>query len=129
MKLGTISRIDKGDLSKSGEPIPKWVDALLDPLNQFIEQVGLALQNRLTFEDNFLTKIVTQKITHQTTIAINPRQTAQSTLRVQGVFLLYAGGQQVDAFGWKARTDGNIDVTIDFKTPGTYECKILILLG
>jgi len=54
-KLPSIRRISREDLSDA----PAWIDKLLVPLNQFIEQVYLGLNKQLTFEDNFVAQYKT----------------------------------------------------------------------
>jgi hypothetical protein len=129
MKLGLLKRIPKEQLAKSGD-LPKWIDALLDPLNEFIEKVGLALQARLTFEDNFLCKVAEQKIVDGLATEINPyRDATQKNLKVIGVMVLSSGSLLVESFGWVRKTNGNIDVTINYASGTEALCRLLILLG
>lgn len=128
MKLGVVKRILKDDLAKSGD-VPAWVDVLLQPLNEFIEKVGLALQNRLTFADNFLSKKVTQTFTSGTELVINPQLTGNINLKVSGVLLLDASGATVDKFKWARKQNGNIGVTVTFSDVTSAACTIYVLLG
>lgn len=109
MRLSTIRRILKEDLARSGD-LAKWVDALLSPLNEFIDQVVSALRNNLTFVDNFACKLVTQKFVSGTEYEINP----QSKTKVSGVLLLDSGGMLVTSFGFYRKTDGNVGVKVTF---------------
>lgn len=127
MNLGRIRTIAKEDFR--GKDVPEWLDQLLDPLNTFIEQVGLALQGRLTFEDNFFSKVLTLKLTHNTALEINPLQggTARAT-RVLGVLALSAGGDGVDSLAWDQLSNGNVEITIKFTSgSGEQSCKLLLL--
>lgn len=47
--LPTIKRVQRSDL---GGDIPEWVDSLLSPLNQFIEEVYSAFNKNLTIPEN-----------------------------------------------------------------------------
>ena len=47
--LPTIKRVQRSDL---GGDIPQWVDSLLSPLNQFIEEVYSAFNRNLTIPEN-----------------------------------------------------------------------------
>ncbi len=47
--LPTIKRVQRSDL---GGDIPVWVDSLLSPLNQFIEEVYSAFNKNLTIPEN-----------------------------------------------------------------------------
>lgn len=129
MNLGRIRTIAKEDFK--GKEIPDWIDSLLDPLNQFIEQVGLALQGRLTFDDNFFSKTVTIKLTHNTALEINPSQGDSNfqRSRVLGVIPIAASGYGIDAFKWSQLTNGNIEVTANFSggTGTDISIKLLVL--
>ena len=47
--LPTIKRVQRSDL---GGDVPVWVDSLLSPLNQFIEEVYSAFNRNLTIPEN-----------------------------------------------------------------------------
>ena len=47
--LPTIKRVQRSDL---GADIPVWVDSLLSPINQFIEEVYSAFNRNLTIPEN-----------------------------------------------------------------------------
>jgi len=128
MKLGLLKRIPKEQLQKAGGEIPKWIDALLDPLNEFIEKVGSALQNNLTFRDNFLGKTIEIEIFNNTVIEINPRNVGQSNLRVTGVLLLSSGSLLVESFGWQTNSKGNIEVTVIYASGTSAICRLQTLL-
>lgn len=127
MILGVIKRISKDDMAKF-EKLPGWIDALLNPLNDFIEKVGLALQNRLTFRDNFLGKISTAHLTHGVELEINPYPGTRGSLRVIGVIPLSTGGLYIDAFKWTAKQNGNIGVTVNFLGGTEADIKLQIHL-
>ena len=129
MKVGVIKRILKEDLTKGGD-VPAWMDLLLQPLNEFIEKVGLALQNRLTFSENFLSKIVTQVFVSGTTYQINPNLlSSQATLKVVGVILVDPGGGTVDKWNWGRNSNGKLNVTITYSDVASATATIYILLG
>lgn len=131
MKLA-LKRLLKEELARSKEQIPKYMDAVLRVLNSTIEQVGIALSNRLTFEDNFNCTVVTREFTHATELEINPTAGKQGNLRVTGVLLLSGGDLIIDTFGWAQKSNGNIGVTVSFDggtSSTTADCKVLILLG
>lgn len=129
MKLGVLRRILKDDLAKSGD-LPKWIDDLLQPLNDFIEKVGLALQGRLTFSENFLCKTVTQSFTSGVDYSISTALTAgAASFKVTGVMLMDGGGATVDKFRWYRKANGSIGVTITFSDVPSATCTVVILLG
>ena len=124
MKLGILKVIQKEELTKFGE-LPKWIDAFLQPLNQFIGQAGQALKGNLTFQDNFLCKQKSLTFTHGVEQEINP----DTKNRVIGVLPISAGGLTIDQFGWTSKSNGNIGVTFHFNTGTDAVCTVIILLG
>lgn len=121
MKIPVIRKIRKEDM---GADVPQWVDRLLSPLNQFIEQVGIAVTGRLTFGDNIAGKIIEQSFTHDTALEVN----VQDTRIVVGVMPIFCDGNLISAYGWSRLDNGNISVTIQFVAgSGTSDCKILVL--
>jgi hypothetical protein len=112
MKLGLLNRIDRGNLAKAGGDIPKWIDPFLETLNQFIEKVGLSLQNRLTFNDNFLSKEVEREFQHDVELEINPSLQAGQSLRVRGIVPMSTGTVFIVGFKWAYKSNGNVGVTI-----------------
>lgn len=132
MKLGTIKRISREDLAKSGEALPKWIDTFLDPLNQAIEKFALALGGGLTFDDNVSCRRVKLKFTHGVEQLVNPFPAGVRQLSVVGVFPIGAGEQGIDKFKWVTKTDGSIGVTFSFdggSSTTEATCSIIILLG
>lgn len=125
MILGIIRRISKDDLVKVGD-VPKWIDALLQPLNDFIEKVGLAMQNRLTFKDNVLGKVVSLKFTHNVQTEVNPYPSTRGTLSVAGVVPVTTGDVFIVGFKWVRLSNGNIGVTfkLDGATTATIKLQI-----
>jgi hypothetical protein len=120
MKLGVVKRVDKADLAKSAkdDKLPAWVDALLNPINEFIEKVGQSLQNQLTFRDNFLGKVVELNFTHDIEQELNPYPGTRGSLRVSAVYPATTGSLFITGFKWKPLQNGNIGVTFQF-TGGT----------
>ena len=54
--LPTIKRVQRSDL---GSDVPVWVDSLLSPINQFIEEVYSAFNRNLTIAENVKGQIKT----------------------------------------------------------------------
>jgi hypothetical protein len=109
MKLGTIKTIAKEDLSKA-EKLPAWMDPFLQSLNNFISNVTLALNGRLTFNDNFLATEKQINIIHSVETEINP----DSKNKVKGVVCMSSGGLGIDVFKWRQLSNGNVGVTIGY---------------
>lgn len=127
MILGVIKRIAKDDLVKLGE-VPKWVDALLTPLNDFIEKTTLAMQNRLTMKDNLLGKQVNLVFTHNTELIINPYPSTRGSLKVGGVIPLSTGSVFITGFKWVQKQDGSIGVTVQLSGGTSATIKLQIFL-
>lgn len=127
MKLGTIKRISKEDMARQGD-VPKWMDPMLDVLNDFIEKVGRALNGNLSFEDNFLSKIIDQEFTSAAELIVSPSLDGRTGLRAYGVTVLSTSGEQLLSLTWRLLETGNVGITIGFGSVVTAKCKVLILL-
>lgn len=128
MKL-TLKRVLKEELARSKESVPKYMEPVLKVLNDALEQIGNALSNRLSFEDNVNCTIVTRDFTSATELEINPLAGKSGNLRVTGALIIAASELTVDKFKWVQKSNGNIGVTVTFDGGGTATCKILALLG
>lgn len=126
MKLGIIKIIGKEALSKY-EKLPGWIDPFLQILNQFIQNVGSALNGNLDFENNFRCKVKTITLSHGVEQEVNPSPST-ARLRVSGVACFHANGLIIDKFGWRFLDNGNIGVTIYFASGTSSECKLHIFL-
>ena len=128
MKFSQFKRILKEDLAKAGDALPKWIDALIEPVNLLIEQAAKALQNQLTFEDNFKSKEVTLNFTDNVALEINPTTSFAPTSRAFGILLLNSYGEAVTSLVWSNLNNGNVSVTINFTSATDGKCVLLILL-
>lgn len=128
MIFSQFKRVLKEDLSQAGGEMPKWIDTLIAPINLFIEQVALALQNRLNFQDNFYSKTVTLKFQSGVPIEINPTTPFAKSARALGVLTLSSSGENVDSMVWDEKANGNIEVTVTFVSAVEANCTLLILL-
>lgn len=128
MKISVLKRISKEDLARSGDALPTWIDALLDPLNTFIENVGLSVQARLTLSENFARQVVTQTFNSGQTYEINPL--ASSTIRGRVVSIIpgYLGGKDLLGLQWDFKNNGNITIKLTFTGGGSAACTLYILL-
>lgn len=129
MKTPTIRRILKDDLVRaSSDPIPGWVDQMLEPLNQFIDSVVTGLRNQLTFGDNFASKIISVKLTHAVETQVNPSPLKS---KVIGIIPLSFDVQFLDSYNWNLKSSGLIGVTFKFvNTSATnVPCSFLLITG
>lgn len=125
MKLGIIKTVIREELAKF-EKLPLWMDPFLQTLNQFISNVGTALNGNLDFKYNFRCTIKSINLTHGVEQEVNPENTK---LRVIGVACFNANGKIIDKFGWRFLSNGNIGVTIYFDSSATSSCELIIFLG
>lgn len=126
MKIAAIKTIVREELAKFGD-LPKFVDPMLQTLNQFINQVGTALKGNLTFEDNFFCRQKVVTLTSGVAQEINPDPSKR--FKVIGVICLDSGGLGVDKFNWVQVSNGNVQVTINFNSGTSAQCRIVIFLG
>lgn len=126
MIIPVLRRIMKEDLSRLGE-VPKWVDALLDPINQFLDSITLALRNNLTLPENFAGKLIQTKFKHDVTLNVNPGTNG----KILGLIPLGAGSQAITSFKWVRNDNGTVGVTFGFAAGGTTEdtCTVFIFFG
>lgn len=123
MILGTVRRILKEDLARSGE-VPGWVDALLSPMNEFIEKVTTAISGRLTFRDNIRCKVYSEKFSSGVAKEIS----IPAKSRVSGVIAIDAFGQVITGYGFVRKSNGNIDMTFTHDGSDAVTCTVIILL-
>ena len=122
MKLPVIARLRREDLATAGD-VPAWVDKLIDPLNQFIEQMGVAIQGRLAVGDNLAMKYITNTFTDNTELQINPNDKR----RVVGILPVYASSKIITGYNFSYKNNGTIGITIKFDAAGSADCKIILI--
>jgi hypothetical protein len=124
MKLPIIKKIQKEDL-QTGEKLPAWVDRMLTPINQFIEQVGIAVTGRLTFGENMAGKFIDGTFVHNEAKELNPNDARV----VYGVVPVFCSGDIIVGTSWTVLTNGNLSMTILFDSAGTESrsCRLLLL--
>lgn len=125
MKLGTIKTIVKEELSKF-EKLPGWMEPFLQTLNQFMNNVGTAVNGNLDFKNNFRSTVKSLEFTSGVELKVNPEK---PKLRVTGVACFNTGGLIMTKFGWRHLNDGSIGVTIHFDSGTTSTCEITIFFA
>lgn len=118
MILPVIRRLLKEDLQRAGgEELPKWIDALLTPINEFIDRVTLALRNNLTFKDNMAGRLQTIEFTHGQEIVIqNSLRGAISGVVVLGCDPVANVPVRIDNWSWRPTGSSSIGLLFDFCT-------------
>lgn len=126
MNLSVIRRILREDLNKAGT-LPSWIDALLSPLNEFIDKVTTALRQNLTLQENIAGKFFQATFTDGVALKI---ASGTTTLKVVGVWPLAFGTQTMTSFAWSRQVDGNISVKFGFASVGASDaCTIFLIYG
>lgn len=135
MKLPIIKRIDRQDLAGGGD-LPKWIDMFLGVMNAFIDPVARALQNRLTFADNFYCKVMTLTMKHATeqrvTVPIQARVIgAIPILAIKSTDTAAATKNVISGFGLNIKGDGSLGVIVNFAGGAGIQADVtlIILLG
>lgn len=119
----TIEKILTDDLSKYGEQVPKWATEVAMPvINQALEIIGLALQNRISFSDNLYGTEITLTLTH----GVAQKYSLPSGRICKGVSLIDASGQIVTGFGFTRNSDASISMTANFAAGGTTAASCLL---
>lgn len=130
MKLANVKRLDRGDFPAD---LRDKIDPLLQPLNQFMEQVTQAIGGKLVDGENLLSVENTQKLTHNVAFSmanplgnvrpreVRPRRAADATTGAQLI---------VTGFGWQILQSGQISVTVQFSGgSGTGSVALLFVGG
>lgn len=121
-KLGTVRRIQKEDLARSGE-LPNWVDPLIVTLNQFMDSVVVALAGRISFADNIQCKVITQDFVSGTELVVNP----QSSLKPIGIIPIMSQTTEIDSWKMSYKSSGQVGITLTFVGGGTQSATVIIL--
>lgn len=113
MKPGGIKRIIKEDFPVE---VQKWIDTLLYPLNQNLEQTKLILDKSVTFNDNILATFKTLTLDGSTVLTAN--STAGSAVLTNPAY--YQATIEDKTYG----VQPNLKVAGDGVLPGTFIDKI-----
>ena len=126
MKIASVRKIFKEDIAKTGD-VPAWINSLLDPINQFLDTITLALRNNLDLANNFAGKLIQTKFTHDVTLDVNPGTNG----KIIGVIPLSGGQQAITSFKWVRNDNGTIGVTFGFTAGGTTAdtCTLFVFYG
>ena len=91
-------------------PKGNWFPSLISNVNQFFDQVGTALQNQLTFADNFRGEAKTlSKVSSGVEVQIGTRANPIGVL-----ILAPLNGSMVTGFSWRLIKTNVIGVTIQY---------------
>jgi len=116
VKLTNIKRVAKEELSGA----PSWVDPMLTAYNDFMEQATQALFGKLTYGDNFLCKIKTNKFTNGTELVIaNPFTGGSRPIGIHPIYM--EPGNLIDSYNLVYKSSNNeLGITFNFKAPDSY---------
>jgi len=124
VKLPILKKIQKEDL-QTGEDLPKWVDRMLSPINQFIEQVGVAITGRLSFGDNMAGRFVELSFVHNVAQEVNPNDARP----VVGIIPIFAEQDSIVGYRWGQLSNGNISITLRLGAANSSAvfCRVLLI--
>jgi len=133
MKINSIKKIITEDFQEQ----KSWIGKLVSPLNQFMDSVSSALNNRLTINDNMsgLTKSILVDGTYPLKIAWPMSQKPTIVLvgnckKVNGVHTPVTSAVYVD---WSVSSDGSLSIDnvtgITASASDVYQITIVALTG
>lgn len=110
MKLSNVRRIAKEEISEA----PDWIDKLLTPLNQSIEQLTKAVSGQLSYGDNLFCSIQTNKFTHG--VELITKNPLPSGVKPIGIHVFSSDGDVgIDGYRLSYKATGEVGVTVFFK--------------
>jgi hypothetical protein len=128
MKISTLRKIAIEDLQKAGGEIPPWVETLISPINELMDQFATGMRSGLSVRQNFLASILDVKLTHNVELKLN----TQKSGIVLGVIPLSAVGENaqvetITSFGYRVLGANQIQVKATFGSgSGTRQTKLLV---
>jgi len=127
MKLSNVRRILKEDIEKAGGA-PPWIDQLLGPLNDFIDNVTNAFRNGVTLSDNLGGKIITVNLSHGVAQDVSP---AGLKVKPIGLMPLNTGEELLDSYGFTLLSNGQVRVTYNFVDTAAVNvpCQFYLITG
>lgn len=132
MKLPSFNSLNEDEFANKGD-LPSWFRPLLQFINNFIYPVSTALTSNLTFQDNFLCKIVTLQLTSQ----VDTKISVDSRYKVIGGFPVLSTGSNdstaatqntIAGFRVTPLGNGQANIMADFSTGGSSTATITFIL-
>jgi hypothetical protein len=120
--FSVIRRISREDLAKRGE-VPAWIDELLQPLNDFMDQTVSTLRGGITFSN-----ISHKEVKFRFTSGTESQFSVPSNRRVAGIQVVEALNKTITGYGFTRKSNGNIGITVKFDGGGDADCNVKILL-
>jgi len=119
-----IKRILKSDIPEA----PGWLEKLLNPLNEFLDNAVGALRNKLTFGDNFYCNIKEFDFTHAEELQVGHSLDAYKGLLVLSTPQMTSADYAI--VGWKARIidKSTLGVVVYFQGAGSTKGPVKICI-
>lgn len=115
MKIDNIKRIAREEI----EEAPEWIDQLLDPLNNALEQFTQTFRNQVDLANNAYVRIVTQTFTDGVEVIIkNPFDKGTKPIGICPIAT--ESDYSIDGFHYQYQTNGELGVTMNFSIPKSY---------
>jgi len=122
MKISNWTRLTRdGRLAEA----PEWIDDLIDPLNEQMENLTTALQGRLGVE-NENAVVIELGLNHDTPIAITTSDVRGQATEVRVIQV--DDGSAVVGFAWQVVSESEVTVRVLFEDapPGTKTVRLKI---
>lgn len=124
MRLSNPRTIKIEDIKKTSDT-DKKIEAILDVINPFIENVTSALMNRLTPSENLSGLVKEVTLVHDTSLEVNG---GKDPSYIQEVRIMNPGSQSITAWYW-AKTGGTITVKASFAAGGSTSTTVTLFFG
>lgn len=120
MKVSAINKLSREDYPDA----PNWFARVLDVLNNFMDQVLLALRGKLTFRDNLLNQVIDFEFTHGVQVPF----LNQLGQKPEGIIPIVAQGQIISGHGMDYNQKNEILITINFAAGGTTKARCVVFV-
>ena len=130
MKISTLRKISMEDLQKYEDKVPDWVEGMLGPINELLDNFATGMRGGLSVRQNFLSTILELQVTNGASIEVSPRKTG----KVLGVVPVFVEAKSsavvsIETFGFNLLSNGNILIKATFDPVPTTPllCRFIVL--
>jgi len=108
----------------------KWIDKIVAPSNNQIKRMTTALQNQLSYRDNFNAEVLDLKIWHDDESTTGWSEIELNSLKgkPEGVQLIFWDWDDYAHIKWKIKAINKIQIKVKFDTDPEQEVDIRILV-
>ena len=129
MKISTLRKISQEDLARYNDPIPDWVDGLISPINELLDQFTTAMRSGLSVRQNFLTTIIEVSCQNNVVTQVSTKKNS----KVLGVIPVFAQTRNaeilaIDSFGYTILSNSNIQFIASFDPTPTEAVNVKLII-